>query len=103
MSEPSFLSQVQQLPDLVQLTRSSPIAFKRPHGKFQSRAAKGSLGQVADELALRGFPRHGRFVDVDAVLLATGEQPLIRHDLHELQYGGVARWFTDGELFVDLA
>lgn len=63
---------IEQTADLIQFARGGAIAFEGTHGEFQGRAAKGALGEVADEFALGGFAGDGRFVDVDAVLFAAG-------------------------------
>src|SRR5262249_21711414 len=67
------------------------------------RAAEGALEEIPEQLALGLFGRGPRRVHVGPLALIATDQALLRHDLQELQDGGVAELPAPGQPVVDLA
>src|SRR3954454_407744 len=86
-----------------QLFRRGALGRKRLHYELAGRAAEGAIEQVAHELALRGFLAEPRAIDVRAVALVALDEPLLRHDLEQLQGGGIGGLAIVGQLLVHLA
>src|SRR3982751_4395028 len=67
-----------------QLFRRGALGRERLHHQL---AGEGAIEQIAHELALRRFLAEPRAIDVRAVALVALDEPLLRHDLEQLQGG----------------
>src|SRR3954470_19204539 len=89
--------------DFAQLVGGRAPRRERLHHELRRRSAERAIHEVADQLPLRLFLGQPRAVDVRAVALVAVHQPLLRHDLEELERGGVAGGALPPEDFVHLA
>src|ERR687897_336087 len=78
-----------QFPDFPEFLRRSASRVERLHDQLGRGPAKGAVEQVADELPLGLFLAQPRAVDVGAVGVVAADQPLLRHDLQQLERSGV--------------
>jgi hypothetical protein len=80
---------------------SDAIDPKR-RAELEQYAQEGKGVFVPRKLLLRPGLRHGGFVDVGALRFIALHQPLLRHDLQQLQHGGVLRGPSRQKRFVNL-
>src|SRR3954468_22450202 len=99
---PSITAGFDQLPYLAELLLGRPPGGQRLHHELRSGAAKCSIEQVADELALRLLLSEPRLIDVGSFAVVAPDEPLLRHDLQHLQCGGIRRRAIAGQLLVHL-
>src|SRR3954466_2417238 len=94
---------VDRVANAFQLFRRSALGGERLHHELAGRAAEGAVQQVAHELALRRFLAEPCAIDVRAVALVALDEPLLRHDLEQLQRSGIRGLAIVGQLLVHLA
>src|SRR5262245_37078396 len=94
---------VDGVPDVTQLLRRGALRRERLHHQLHRRAAERAVDEIADELPLGLFLAEPRSVDMGPIAIVALDQPLLGHDLKELQGGRVGRLPVPGEHLVDLA
>src|SRR5205085_10806528 len=82
---------VQHPPDLGQLFARGALGRERLEDEILGRPVERLPQEVADETALRLVLGERRLVAARALALVPFDQALVRHDLHELEDGRVAR------------
>src|SRR5262249_5531126 len=81
---------LEQAADLRELLGGRGLRGERAQHELRRRAAERPLEQIADELPLRPFLAHARGVNVAASRLVAPDEPLLRHDLQQLDDRHVA-------------
>ncbi len=75
--------------NLGELVRRCTLAGEGLKHELRGRAAERAIHQVADELTLGLLLAETRMIDVRTVALVAADEPLLRHDLHQLECCGV--------------
>src|SRR5688572_6149612 len=78
-----------QLPNLAELLGRGPPGVERLHHQLRRGPAERAIEQIAHQLPLGLLLAEPVGVDVGAVGVVTPHQPLLRHDLEQLERGGV--------------
>src|SRR5688572_8254137 len=92
----------EQQSNLPQLLRRCRLGGQRLHDELGRRAAKRAVQQVRDQALLRIFLREAGLVEVDASLFVADGDALFRHQLQQLERGGVGEIALFGQHVVDL-
>src|SRR5678816_2797409 len=88
---PVDASAVNGLPNVAQFFRRGALGGERLHDELARRSSERPIEQVAHELTLRGLFAQPGAIDVGAIALVAIDEPLLDHDLKQLERGGVDR------------
>src|SRR4029079_2543619 len=81
---------VQKLADPIELLRRGPAGGERAHHEARGRSSESAVKEVTHDLLLRLLAGELRRLDVRPLAFVAASEPLLRHDLKELQNRGVA-------------
>src|SRR5690242_6786973 len=91
----------QQLADFRQLLFGCLARSERPDHEARRRAVESPLQQISGELPLGPLAWPAGLVDMRPLLLIAPDQSLLRHDLQQLQHGGILRRLPPANRLVD--
>jgi hypothetical protein len=81
---------VQELADLIQFLLSCFLRAESVKGQFVSGSAECPIDKIVDKAAL-GVALHDICsIYMSPILLISGYEPFLSHDLHEFEYGRVS-------------
>src|SRR4051812_36189879 len=93
---------VNRVTDVAELLGRRALRRERLEHELHRRSAERPIHQIAYELTLRLLLAEPRAVDVRAVALVTLDEPLLDHDLQQLQRGRIRALTVAGEHVMDL-